>query len=189
MFSGFHGGGFMVFDDIELFLNALGFTLRRVNRLDDQAAVPGIFIVGMTLLIEMEALASPGDILHEAGHVAITPELFRPYLRGDVEASIKDRAKAYFDTHPFMVNDVEEDMVMRGLLQAGESEAQAWSYAAAVAAEVDPAVVFHANAYDGEGESLITMLSMAQHMGVHGLMAAKMTTKRTYPQMIRWLQV
>lgn len=145
----------------------------------------------MTLHVFTDTLMSPGDILHEAGHVAVVPSLFRDKIKGDAEASIRSHIDDYMNTHAFHSDDglFTENEIMRGCLQCGEGEAMAWSYAAAFAAGIPPESVFHDNSYDGEGKSLIEMFSMGAHFGVHGLQAAKMTTVRTFPQMMRWFQV
>lgn len=180
----------MELDNIERFITDLGFRMVRENQQRTGLFVPGVYMDGMTVYVSLSELVSPGDIYHEVGHVAIIPAMFRPHVKGDVEKSLEHLTKDYLDTHPINIDDNgTEDMVCRGLLQASESEAQAWSYAAAIASGIPPESVFHKNAYDGEGDNSIIMLSHANHRGVHGLQAAKMTTKRTFPTMIRWLQV
>lgn len=73
-----------------------------------------------------------GSVLHEAGHLAIVPARFREYVR---PASVESpeflaavdaymRSKECFDNGP-------DHSLIRGLIQAGDCEASAWSYAAA----------------------------------------------------------
>lgn len=176
----------MELERISQFLTGIGFTITR--SLITEYFLPGIQVEGMTIRIDPDWLVSPGDILHDAGHVAVVPALFRPNLKTDVEASLKPLADEYCATHAFMIDDNgSEDTVWRGLLQCGEAEAQAWAYAAAMAAGVPPETIFHSNSYGGDGETIIAMMGCGRHYGVHGLMAAKMTTRK-FPTMIKWLQ-
>jgi hypothetical protein len=173
---------------IDNFLTGLGFNLRR-NSIGWRTFVPGIFVNGMTIMVDSDRLLSPGDIFHDAGHVATVPSMFRDRLRGNVGKSLVPVMRAYFRTHDLMLDDRgTEDPVCRGLLQCSEAEAIAWSYAAAVASGLPPESVFHPKAYDGEAATVQVMLSLGSHFGVHGLQAAKMTTVRTYPKMMLWLQ-
>jgi hypothetical protein len=176
-------------DKIIRFLTGIGFRVEREIR-DRPTQLPGVFLDGMTIYVELPKLLWPGDILHEAGHMAVIPEVFRPHLSGDVEKSLAPLALEYSVTQQeILLPDGSEDMIQRGLIQCGEPEAQAWSYAAALEAGIDPALVFHADAYEGESESTLLRFSLGQHFGVHGLAAAKMTTIKSYPTMLRWLQV
>ena len=77
----------------------------------------------------------------------------------------------------------------RYVLQMGECEAIAWEYAAIIEAGMDPAPMFgHPDRFNGEGLELVGMLKFGAHFGVHGLQAGGMTTTKTYPKMIRWMQ-
>ncbi len=165
------------------FLTDIGFVVEESSR-SSEGFLPGILVYGMHLYIGPEL--SPGDLLHEAGHIAIVPKMFRSFLKGDVEGSLDKYANEYIKTH-FNPN-CDEDPIIRGLLQCGEAEAIAWSYAAAIAAGIPPTSVFHSAAYDGEGESIIFALSMSAHPGINGLQAANMTTVKMFPKMKKWLQ-
>ena len=46
--------------------------------------LPGILIHNGELHIDEDKLLHPGDLLHEAGHIAITPKTNRAHLSGDV---------------------------------------------------------------------------------------------------------
>lgn len=174
---------------ITTFIVPLGFKIVHDDVLANKGFLPGIYLKGMTVLINPKHLVSAGDILHEVGHVAIIPSIFREDVSDNIEELLAPIAAKYCDSHEFIDENGTEDPIYRGILQCGETEAQAWSYAAAVAAGVPPKLVFHARAYQGESQSLLIMLNMGKHAGVHGLQAAKMTTTRTYPIMKRWLQI
>ena len=178
-------------NEIINFLIGLGFSIERTLRpIDD--FLPGIAIDGMKFYINMDRLKQPGDLLHEAGHVAIVPSLFRDQIvGGDVMASIERASAPYMKSHSFIKNPetTEEDEICRGLIQCGEAEALAWSYAAAMAGGIDPALVFHAEGYDGEHESILIRMQLNSHFGINGLTAGGMTTVRSFPEMKRWLQI
>src|SRR6476620_893093 len=91
---------------------------------DDETFLPGIDIVEGTLIIDELRLLYPGDLIHEAGHLAVTPALFRNQLSGKVES-------------PHQNPDVIE------------AAAICWSYAACVHLGLDPRVVFHKHGYHG----------------------------------------
>lgn len=171
------------------FLYSIGFTMvaeRGIN-----GFLPGIRIErNMTILYDRDLLSDPLDILHEAGHVAVVPALFRNGVAGDMEeAMMHGPAEEYIKTHPFIVSDENgvpiEDPVIRGLLQCGEAEAQAWSYAAAVAAGVASDEAF--SRLDHFADVWLA-LKMHAHPGINGLIASRMTTRDLFPKMNRWLQ-
>lgn len=177
-------------DCISRFLAKLGFSVQRRCLTSRPTFIPGIYVEGMTLLVDTDMLLSPGDILHDAGHVAITPSIFRPHMiGGDFSAALTPHASRYCDTHPFIDDNGTEDPIYRALLQVGEHEAQAWSYAAVVASGIPPESVFHADGYEGRSEEIMLRMSIRRHFGINGLQAAKMTTVATFPAMIRWLQI
>lgn len=154
------------------FLNGIGIPVTPAT-LEDETVLPGIKIENQGLLIDEEKLKYPGDILHEAGHIAVAPPSYR--------TTLSDRI------------DPTEDFK-----HAGELMALAWSYAAAVHLGIDPAVVFHPNGYHGQSEQLIHNFSQ-QHgvIGVPVLQWTGMTATGPlaeelgvppFPHMIRWVR-
>lgn len=169
------------------FLRTLGFSF---EALGNQACfIPGIAICqNMVVAYDDKRWLSPGDLLHEAGHLAVIPAPFRDQIYGDPERTLDPLASEYLSTHRWLDDNHREDPVLRGLIQCGESEAQAWSYAAASHLGIDPALVFHPGAYEGGSTGLLYGFRVNCHLGIHGLMACGMTTKRMFPKMNRWLQ-
>lgn len=113
-------------------------------------------------------LRYPGDLLHEAGHLA----MLKPS---------EHRASG-------------PDMGGDGGLEMG---AIAWSYAAAAHLELSPEVVFHDNGYRGSSSAIIDNFAGRRYFGVPilewlGLAAdTKLAEKlgvKPYPSMIRWLR-
>lgn len=131
-----------------------------------------------------------GTMLHEAGHIAVTPSLFRPAMTDDA-GSVWPLMTAYLEAHPEAFGGVEEDPIARAIMQSDESEAIAWSYAAAVAIGVDTALPFLLG-FDSDGMAIKEMLAMGCHFGIHGLAAGGMTKTRGpdgFPKMIMWTQI
>jgi hypothetical protein len=128
--------------------------------------LPAMTVRGGTLLVDAERLAWPGDLLHEAGHIAVTDPALRPTL----DAVSQDPAE--------------------------EMAAIAWSYAAAVAIGVDAAVVFHAEGYRGGGKTLAEDFSSGHYFGESMLHYFGMSVLprhaekgvAPYPHMLRWVR-
>jgi hypothetical protein len=107
------------FDDpvaarIVAFLERIGIAVR-VEPLDHETFLPGVDVCGGALVVDPGRLAWPGDLLHEAGHIALTHPDNRPTL---------DR----------VADDPGEEMAVI-----------AWCWAAGVELGLDPAVVFHSD--------------------------------------------
>lgn len=134
--------------------------------------LPGLSIVNGSLVYNSEALRWPGDLLHEAGHIATVPASMRALLNDSLDDS---SSVAY----------------------ASEVEATAWAYAATVHLGLAPSVLFHPDGYDGKSSELIATYSLGVYPGCHGLALAGMTLLGTeaklasilpYPHMTQWLR-
>jgi hypothetical protein len=128
------------------------------GEIPEQTFLPGLHISGGILTVNEDRLAYPGDLLHEAGHLAVTPTNLRNAVNGNVG------------------DDGGEEMAAIG-----------WSYAAALHLGLGPEVVFHDAGYRGGASNLIENFSFGRYIGVpllkwHGL------TDAAYPAMIRWLR-
>lgn len=135
--------------------------------LNEETFLPGISVNRGVLLVDESKLKYPGDLLHEAGHLAVIPLNRRNQLRKDV-----------------------------GKKAGEEMMAIAWSYAALVYLKLEPSVVFHSDGYRGGSESLIENFTQRYYFGVPtlqwiGLTAddnkAKEMGIEPYPNMIKWL--
>jgi|ERR1051326_65415 hypothetical protein len=136
-------------------------------RLQEPTFLDGVHISHGNLLIDEAALTYPGDLLHEAGHLAVTPAERRNQL------------------HHHAGGDPGEEMA-----------AIAWSYAAALSAGVDPGVVFHSGGYGG-GQAILENFIRGRFFGVpllewFGLTVDKknaaLLNAPPYPHMIKWLR-
>lgn len=135
-------------------------------QLGDNTFMPGMKIVDGVLWIDTEKLVHPGDLLHEAGHIAITPAEQRPLLGGDVKKA--------------------------GHRGGEEMAAIAWSWAALKFIGLAPEVVFHPQGYRGGSQSLIDAFTKSTGFGYPLLRAWLMCEapehSEGYPKMKRWLR-
>jgi hypothetical protein len=151
-----------VTDRIAAFLRDVGIRVEPAE-LGDDCFLPGIAVERGGLLYDEARLTWPGDLLHEAAHLALAPAALRPQMTGDVA-----------------VPGLDLDLL--------EKAAVPWSYAAALAIGIDPAVVFHAGGYRGQSEGLLRTFGFGVYPGLNILVDAGMTTADVYPRMLRWLR-
>ncbi|HUR96874.1 MAG TPA: hypothetical protein VMZ26_02280 [Pyrinomonadaceae bacterium] len=156
---------------IVTFLRQIGIPVS-AGEVDDGSFLPGIQVVAGGLVVDESKLKYPGDLLHEAGHLAVTPAHARSHLSGQVETP-----------------DANPDVI--------ESAAMCWSYAACVYLEIDPAVVFHEHGYHGRAQGLLLNFQLGVFPGVHELVSAEMTSassamndpdRHSFPMMKKWLR-
>ncbi len=153
------------------FLNTIGLDTIPAA-ISHETFLPGIAIRNGTILVDEDRLAFPGDLLHEAGHLAVAPAQLRKSLSDEVVLP---------DFHPSIL----------------EVAAIAWSYAACVHLGLDPSIVFHPGGYAGRSESLLLNFELGVFLGVNELEAAGLAySPRTaaelnvapYPEMQMWLR-
>ncbi|MGB0723093.1 MAG: hypothetical protein ACPGU7_11940 [Gammaproteobacteria bacterium] len=149
------------------FLRQIGLTIR-FEPIPVRTFLPGILIHDGGLTVDVTALRHPGDLLHEAGHLAVVPQRERCALGG------------YVGKNP-----------------ADEMAAIAWSWAALRHLGLEPEVVFHPEGYRGASASLINAFAQDMGPGTpllewYGLTSAGMPTSDPamplFPTMSRWLR-
>jgi hypothetical protein len=150
------------------FLGEIGLTVRRAA-LPEGTFLPGIQLEADGLVVDEARLAHPGDLLHEAGHLAV----LTPAERRAVGESLNSGP-------------------------GEEMAAIAWSYAACVHLGLDAAVIFHDQGYKGEGLALRENFVAGRYIGVPLLQWYGLTRERAYgagdetqavyPRMERWLR-
>ena len=141
-------------------------------KLDGQTFLPGILVSRGALLVDEKKLAFPGDLLHEAGHLAVAPAAYRAQLSDEV-----------------ILPDVNLALL--------EAQAILWSYAACLHLGIAPQIVFHEGGYRGRSEELLFNFSLGIFAGVGGLEEYGMTYAdrnaaklgvAPFPQMRKWLR-
>jgi hypothetical protein len=148
------------------FLVDIGFQIRE-GKLSQQTFLPGIAIDHGAILIDKTKLLYPGDLLHEAGHLAVISAEKRMGVQGDV-----------------------------GKKAAEEMMAIAWSYAAAVHIGLDASIVFHDGGYKGDAGMLRENFTNGRYIAVPMLQWIGLTVDESrakemgiepYPCMIKWV--
>jgi hypothetical protein len=147
-------------------LRQIGLTVRLAS-LDPDTFLPGVTLEPGGLIVDPERLLYPGDLLHEAGHLAVMPPAQRASTGSNAGADMGD-----------------------------EIAAQTWSYAAAVHLGISPEIVFHPAGYKGAAKTLIQVygdgnagVPLLQWMGLTLDPARAVALSiPPYPHMIRWLR-
>lgn len=175
------GSNIVTLNRVATWLNSIGLVTKPGKR-SDQSFMRGIWFDCGCIVYDPDE-AHPGDLLHEAGHLAIVPARFRHFVKGEIEESL---ASHYDD---YLKSTVDcEDATLQAIIQSGDAEAIAWSYAASLACCVDPWLCF-VNGFDGEAESVFQAIKLGCHPGINGLRASGMLTSvRDFPHLVRWLQ-
>ncbi|MCJ2186542.1 hypothetical protein [Novosphingobium beihaiensis] len=158
-------GGAAAAERILAFLEGIGIAVEPVAPCE-AIVLPGLGVCGTTVRIDPEEAIWPGDLLHEAGHIAVA----EPARRA---------------TMTEVGDDAGEEMA-----------AIAWSAAAAKACDVELDVVFHSGGYRGGSESLSTAFATDNGPGIPLLTWYGMTRSGrmgpedapVYPEMGRWLR-
>jgi len=149
-------------DRILEFLASIGLPVRETS-FDKTGFLPGLLIEKGELLLDRASLLYPGDVLHEAGHIAVTTAAERPLLGANVT-----------ENHP------EKD--------GDELAVLLWTYAACRHLSIPPVVVFHPEGYKGQSTWLINTFTNGQYIGLPLLVWMGLTTTDGFPTMTRWLR-
>ena len=153
------------------FLDEIGIRLE-FGVVGDDTFLPGIDVVDGGLLVEESKLRYPGDLLHEAGHLAVSPPDARDKFQGTIE-------------------------ITHAIPPVVEAAAMSWSYAACLHLGIDPRVVFHDDGYHGQSEALLRTFSLGLFPGISELESAGMTFsvgaaarlgKEPFPVMVKWIR-
>lgn len=150
------------------FIQSIGISVHHEN-IPGQTFLPGMTIRHGALIVDREKLLYPGDLLHEAGHIATTPAAERNLLDETITNQFDD---------------------------GNEMAAMAWSYAACKYLNIDPLIVFHEHGYRGANRNLAAGFDQGHGLGTPLLDWHGMTnygshnpeaTTNPYPYMKHWL--
>lgn len=147
------------------FLDSIGIEVRE-GPVPADSFLPGIRLVAGCLVVDRVALRWPGDLLHEAGHIATTPAALRAQLD----------------------DQLADDL---GIPHRGEAEATAWAWAALTRLGLPAELLFHEGGYHGHSAGLALTYATGVYPVSAGLAQAGMTTlggQDGYPRMRRWLR-
>lgn len=158
-----------ILNQILSFLSRVGLVYY-LEPIEEDTFLPGLKLRNGALVIDRERLLYPGDVLHEAGHLACMP----PYIRHNMNDNLEDS-----DMH-----------------RGGEMMAMAWSYAACVFLHITPEIVFHENGYKGAAQNLIQNFAAGNAIGLpllqwsgmcYDVSTAKVTGQQPFPHMRSWI--
>lgn len=142
----------------------------RYGEVAADAFLPGVRVDNGELVVDRERLQWPGDLLHEAGHIAFTTAARRAAMNGALDSA---QAAPHGD----------------------EVAAIAWSWAALVHLNLPAELLFHDGGYRGRAAGLRLSFEMGVYPGAFALAEAGMTrvgdpagAVPPYPHMQRWLR-
>ncbi|GAA4373308.1 hypothetical protein [Hymenobacter koreensis] len=150
-------------DPLLAFVREIGLEVQEASLKDQPTFLPGLLIDRGRLVVDRQRLLYPGDILHEAGHLAVTPAAERPLLGGNVTEGQPEK-------------EGEELAVL------------CWTYAACRALQLPPEVIFHPAGYKGQSAWLIEEFESGRYLGLPLLAWMDLTTTASFPHMQRWLR-
>lgn len=161
---------FQQIDVIIDFLTQIGLRVTRES-INTPSFLPGMKLENGKLVVDTEKVLYPGDLLHEAGHLATMP--------ADVRKGMSDT------------------LARNDLHMGGEMMAIAWSYAACLYLKLDPRIVFHKDGYKGGSDNIIQNFTEGRYLGLPLLQWAGMACDENhseefntlpYPHMICWVR-
>ena len=142
----------------------------KFTSLPEDTFLPGLYIDCGQLLVDVTRLTYVGDILHEGGHIALMNPEERTFLAGSLTG--------------------------QQFAEASEMMVIAWTYAACLHLDIDPAIVFH-DGYKSGGEHTLSNFRAGRYFGVPMLQWLGMTsqgngagldTEAIYPSMKYWVR-
>lgn len=148
-----------------MFLTEIGLTIEEAD-LEEECFVPGLKIHQGKILMDINRMKYPGDLIHEAGHLAVVPEAERASLNG---------------------SDIEN----RPSGDGEEIAALLWSYLACQHLNIPPSFVFHPYGYKGDSEWLVKTFEERNYIGAPLLTwmgIINWDPKENNPLVVHWLR-
>jgi dienelactone hydrolase len=156
--------------------------------------VPGVRIVSGALHYDPD-VACTANLLHEAGHVAILPSIYRAQANDDISKVARKMLAEVFEAP-----DVDPDSPQAcAAMQCSDPEATAWAYSAGRHLGIPDELVIRDTDYQSEGDQIRLALKAGAYAGINGLAragfcvvtrtAAAVTGRPRYPTLSRWLQI
>lgn len=144
---------------IYTFLSRIGVPLAE-EPLEDFTFLPGVTIRRGSLVVDRARLRQPGDVLVEAGRLALLP----PELRHTWDATAGIEAPA----------------------EAPENAVILWCYAAAKAIGLPDQVVFDESSFRGDAAWLLAQYASGAYPGLEVLVAKGLCQNEQFPQVEYW---
>jgi hypothetical protein len=159
-----------VLNSIIEFVRSLGIEIN-IHPITETCFLPGLHINKGTISVDLDQLKYPGDLLHEAAHIAVVP--------------LAERASLNDTTLGERPNQAAEEMM-----------AIAWSYAVCKHLNIDPLIVFHEHGYKGGGTNIVENFNAGRYFGVPMLQYMGMSAEPhnaeklnlpAFPEMKKWV--
>jgi hypothetical protein len=159
------------FDLIRGFVESLGLSVQPCT-LSDDTFLPGLELTANGIWFDAQRLRYPGDLLHEAGHLAVTTAAQRAAIGTD---------------------QLQQPFPPKG----DEIATLLWTYAAARHIGLPLPVLFHPHGYKSDGDWLIEQFESGNHIGLPLLewmgltlspARAAATQQQPFPHMLQWLR-
>jgi hypothetical protein len=162
---------------IIVWLKDKGFNVEPGTRYE-QPFNTGVWLDGDLIVVDVNEV-HPGDLLHEAGHLAVLPSLIRgDVMPGDVEKVLEEVSL--------------KDMGQRdkkALFNAGDQAAISWAYAAAIDANVDPWMTCEKGFSGDAGATVFAELRCGIFCGIEELVCSGfLGSMREFPKLRYWRQ-
>lgn len=145
----------------------------RFRDLEEPTFLPGILIEDGAIVLDPGRLAYPGDLLHEAGHIALEPTAERIQLYGNVQ------------DHKQVTEALEIGVIL-------------WTWAASQYLGLPDDVVFHAGGYKGQSDAITSEFRSGNFVGLPLLEWMGLTSRSVrqiegqevppFPHMTKWLR-
>lgn len=152
------------------FVTSIGISVKQTI-LEDGLPIPGISVQNGEMLIDEERLSYPGDILYQAGRIAILP--------------MEERNEYVGKDHPEYMTEATQGMM-----------AMCWAWAALTHLQIAPEVVFHNGGYKGQSMQIIHGYQSGSYMGLPMLQLYEMAYEQhqayakglnPFPYMYKWV--
>ena len=150
------------------FLKDIGINVIETE-LSEDCFLPGLAIEKNAILMDSKRMKFPGDLLHEAGHLAVTVAELRPLIG---------------------TNEMDSNWPSDG----DEIVSILWSFAALKHLGLKPEIVFHPEGYKNESEWLIEQFEKGTYIGLPLLewmgfcYSSEKNGVQPFPHMIKWLR-
>jgi hypothetical protein len=140
--------------------------------LPSDTLLPGLDLGANCIFLDPAQLKYPGDLLHEAGHLAVTPRVQRDAVGTDALSL------------PWPTAGEEVGAIL-------------WSYAAALHLGIPVEVVLHSDGYKNDGNWLIESFAAGNYIGLPFLQwaglcldakQAALQDRAAFPVMLKWLR-
>jgi hypothetical protein len=187
---------------VAIWATSVGLDVRKISDIDRPSSdvVPflaNVWIDGGVVYYNEET--HPGDLLHDLGHIAVSPSWLRSYLGSELIwddcPEVTDLVDALYNS---VVDNGMETPGWKAFIQGDEQATIAWSFAAAQAANINDFLPFE-NGFDEienhNGKGVYENLKISAnskiccHAGVASLFHGGMLkSKADFPNLCKWVQ-